>query len=451
MGTTTNHGASRREFLHESGRLLGASALAMAAVPAVHAAENNTIQAALIGRGTGAAVNCLSVQSGPMKLVAMADVFAGRLGPSYDSLNKDFAAQVDAPPERRFLGFDAYRKAMDCLRPGDVAILGTPPAFRWVHFAYAIEKGLHVFMEKPIAVDGPSAEDDGPGGKIAAAEPQGGRRPDVPALPRTAQLFERIRDGQIGDLIALRAYRMHGPLGFFASSPRPAGFNELLFQVQRFHSFLWAGGGAFSDFYIHHIDECCWMKNAWPVRAQATGGRHYRGDSIDQNFDNYSVEYTFGDGAKLFLYGRCMDGCHEEFASYAHGAKGSALISAGGHFPARCKLVKGQDLDAPAFWKVRGGQPNPYQTEWDDFVEAIRQDKPYNEIQRGAEASLATFMGRLAAHTGGIVTWDEALAHEHELGPGLDKLTADSPPPLAVLPNGKYPVPQPGLTGRREF
>jgi hypothetical protein len=63
-------------------------------------------------------------------------------------------------------------------------------------------------------------------------------------------------------------------------------------------SFLWLSGGSFSDFLIHNIDECCWMKNAWPVSAQASGGRHYRGDKVDQNFDSYSVEYTFADGAK---------------------------------------------------------------------------------------------------------------------------------------------------------
>ena len=60
------------------------------------------------------------------------------------------------PDDRQFIGFDAYQKAMDCLRPGDVVILATPPAFRWVHFTYAIAKGLNVFMEKPITVDGPT-------------------------------------------------------------------------------------------------------------------------------------------------------------------------------------------------------------------------------------------------------------------------------------------------------
>ena len=122
------------------------------------------------------------------------------------------------------------------------------------------------------------------------------------------ELKEQIASGRIGDILAMRTYRMHGPIASFASEPNPKKVSDLLYQIQRFHSFLWASGGCYSDFYIHSIDECCWMKDAWPVQAQANGGRHYRGNSIDQNFDNYSVEYTFADGAKLFLYGRCITG-----------------------------------------------------------------------------------------------------------------------------------------------
>src|SRR5581483_6673155 len=158
------------------------------------------------------------------------------------------------------------------------------------------------------------------------------------------ELFDRIKSGQIGDIIALRAYRQTGPVGSCFSLPTPAGMKELMYQIRRFHSFLWASGGCFSDFLIHNIDECCWMKDAWPVKAQGSGGRHYRGKYIDQNFDNYSVEDTFADGAKLFLEGRNMNGCHQEFASYAQGSKGSAVISTSSHTPAKSRIYKGQNF-----------------------------------------------------------------------------------------------------------
>ena len=165
---------TRREFLRKSGKAVAGAALVSAVARPGHTAEDNTIRLALVGcggRGTGAAANAMATRSGPIKLVAMADVFQDRMSRSYEALKSAATrvegsadawvmgfepAQVDVPPERRFLGFDAYQKAMDCLKPGDVVILTTPVAFRWVHFTYAIAKGLNVFMEKPISVDGPT-------------------------------------------------------------------------------------------------------------------------------------------------------------------------------------------------------------------------------------------------------------------------------------------------------
>src|SRR5205814_9389106 len=135
-------------------------------------------------------------------------------------------------------------------------------------------------------------------------------------------------NGEIGDVILMRGYRMaSGPLAECFSPPVPKGVNELEYQIRRFHSFLWASGGLYNDFYIHHIDHLCWMKNAWPIKAQAIGGRHYRGNAVDQNFDNYSVEYTFADGAKMYMDGRCITGCNAIYSSYAHGSKGMAIVS----------------------------------------------------------------------------------------------------------------------------
>src|SRR5215469_8836059 len=148
MNTSIAGSTSRREFIKTTGKLAAASALANLAVPPVHAAGSDLIQIALIGcggRGGGAAANALSVKRGPVKLVAMADVFPERLASDLNKLQQQFPSQVDVPPDRQFLGFDAYQKAMDCLKPGDIAIFATPPAFRWVHFTYAIQKGLNVF------------------------------------------------------------------------------------------------------------------------------------------------------------------------------------------------------------------------------------------------------------------------------------------------------------------
>jgi predicted dehydrogenase len=458
MNTPVSRHLTRRSFLKHSGRAAAASALAGVALPHVHAAHSDLIQVALVGcggRGTGAVTQALSTTSGPIKLVAMADVFEHRLKGSFESLlkNQTLAPNIEVPGERKFIGLDSYKQAMDALKPGDIVILATPPAFRWVHFSYAIEKRLNVFMEKPVTVDGPTSK------RMFALGEEATRRNlkvGVGLMCRHCrardELANRIKDGQAGDLILMRAYRMHGPVGFFASDPKPADKTDLMYQIERFHSFIWASGGCFSDFYIHNIDECCWMKDAWPIKAQASGGRHYRGDKVDQNFDVYSVEYTFADGAKLFLEGRCINGCLNDHSSIAHGTKGLAIISEKGHAPSHAAIYRGQNKSPEnLLWTYPQPEPKPYQCEWDDLVDAIRGDKPYNEVKRGVEASLVTSMGRMAAHTGQVITYEDMLNCEHEMAPGLDQLTADSPAPLQPLADGKYPVPQPGIITKREY
>jgi predicted dehydrogenase len=448
MNQAINNLSSRREFLINTGKIAAVGALAGVSIPHVHAAENNTIQVALIGcggRGTGAAGNALSVKNGPVKLVAMADVFRDRLNTSYDALQKDHKDDVDVPENRKFIGFDAYKHAMDCLKPGDVAIFTTPLAFRWVHFEYAIKKGLNVFMEKPLTADGPTSKRMLKLGEESVAK---NLKVGVGLMSRHSkalqELHERIND-DIGDIILMRGYRMApGPLASQFSEKWPGNPSELLWQISRFHSFLWASGGCYSDFYIHHIDHCCWMKNAWPIKAQALGGRHYRYDYVDQNFDNYSVEYTFEDGTKLLMDGRNMIGANSIYSSYAHGSKGMAILAKNGDCGTPSSTYKGQNANkGKLIWESKDTS-NPYQNEWNTLIAAIRNNTPHNEVKRGVEASIATSMGRMAAHTGQEISWNDMLNCDQEFAPGADKFTMDSPPPVASDKNGKYPVPQPG-------
>ncbi len=454
---SNSSGSSRRDFIRNTSAVAAAATVASTwRPPAVHAAENNKVQIALVGcggRGTGAAENALSVNNGEIQLKAMADVFPEKLNPSHSGLSAKFGEKVDVPDERKFIGFDGYKQAMDALNPGDVVILTTPPAFRWLHFTYAIEKGLNVFMEKPVTVDGPSSRRML---ELAKKASEKNLKVGVGLMCRHCDarkaLIDQIRDGAIGDITFLRAYRMAGPTGSAFSPKKPENMNELMYQVSRFHSFLWLSGGAYSDFLIHNIDECCWVKDAWPVEAMASGGRHYKGDTVDQNFDTYSVEYTFDDGTKLFLNGRCMPGCHDEFASYAHGTKGAATISAAAHTPARCKIYNGHKMTRKnVIWSAAEAEPNPYQLEWDHLIQAIREDKPYNEVERGVIASVVTSMGRMAAHTGQKVTYNDMLNHDHEFAPDLSGLTLNGTSPLPANADGTYPIPMPGILKNYEY
>jgi hypothetical protein len=329
-----------------------------------------------------------------------------------------------------------------------------------VHFTYAIKKGLNVFMEKPLTADGPTSRRML---ALAAESRTKNLKVGVGLMSRHSrafqQLHQRIQDGEIGDIILMRGYRMHGPVGSAFSEKWPGQPSELLWQIRRFHSFIWASGGCFNDFYIHHIDECCWMKNAWPIKAQALGGRNYRHAPngnlyVDQNFDTYSVEYTFADGSKFIMDGRCMTGCNDIYSSYAHGSKGMAIISKYSDCGLPSSTYRGQNIDrSNLIWQseIAPDQRDPYENEWNDLVYAIRNDKPYNEVERGVYATLTTSLGRKAAHTGQEITLDALLNSEAVYAPGVDKFTMDSPPPLASDADGKYPIPEPGLIGDSEY
>ncbi|RLS51371.1 MAG: gfo/Idh/MocA family oxidoreductase [Planctomycetota bacterium] len=333
----------------------------------------------------------------------------------------------------------------------------TPAAFRWQQFAYAIEKGLNVFMEKPVTIDGPTSLRMLELNKKAMAK---GIKVAVGLMCRHClarkDLYDRIQGGEIGETTMIRAYRMAGPTATAAVKPRPADSkSEMMYQIANFHGFLWLSGGAVSDFLIHNIDESCWMKNDWPVSVHGVGGRHYRDDCVDQNFDSYAMEYTFKDGTKMFVDGRTVPGCYQEFASYIHGSKGVAVISTAGHSPAKCRIYKGHNLDqANMTWAYPQPEKNPYQLEWDDFLDAIRNDKPYSELERGVMASAVTSMGRMAAHTGQMWTLKDFLdpdVNDHEFAPGIESLTMESEPPLKADANGKYPIPLPGIIKNREY
>jgi predicted dehydrogenase len=455
---TGRHQTDRRQFIKAAG---AASALGALAVPRVFAAAGaeHKLKMALIGaggRGTGAVADAVTGSSYPIQLVAMADVFQHRLDESYAALSElaqQHPGAIVVPAENKHVGFDAYKKAMDALSPGDVAIFASPLAFRWVHYQYAIEKGLHVFMEKPLVADGPT-------GKrmleLAKQADEKNLKCGVGLMIRHCrgrqELHKRISDGEIGDLIAMRAYRMHGAVGTCFSTAKPADRQELPWQIERFHSFIWASGGLFSDFYIHQIDEVSWMKNAWPVKAQALGGRHYRDDYVDQNFDSYAVEFTYEDGSKFFFDGRTMLGCRNDMSSIVHGSKGSAIVSTSGHYPGRVRTFKGQTQDRRSVaWAYPQPEENPYTLEWKDLIDAIVNDTPYNEVPRGVEASLVTSMGRMAAHTGQEVTYEEMVNCPHEMAPGVENFTFDGPAPVMPNAEGRYPVPMPGTLRDREY
>ena len=283
-----------------------------------------------------------------------------------------------------------------------------------MHVEYAVAKGCHVFMEKSFAVDAPGVRRVLKAGEEATKKNlkiAGGLmcRHNKPL----EEAIEQIHNGAIGEVITCWAYREHGPVGY---SPGTAGAsNELAHQIRNYSCFTWLNGSFLLDWLIHNLDVCCWVKDAWPVSAQGQGGRQVRTEP-DQLFDHYAVEYTFADGTRLLAQGRHMAGCWGFFGDVIHGAKGSAVLGEGVGQP---RIYKGH-ADRRQIWSgsTRGPPCNPYQLEHDLLFEAIRQDKPYNETERCAKAAMTGILGRMAAESGKMITWEEAMASNLELAPG---------------------------------
>ncbi len=443
MSTSSTDSTSRREFLKRTGRIATASALAASAIPNVHAAGNDTIPICLVGcggRGTGAAREALSTK-GPTTLVAMADVFEHRIQGSLGRLSGQFGKKVDVPKDRQFLGFDAYKKAIDALGPEGVVLLATPPAFRPPHLEYAVEKGCHVFMEKSFAVDGPGIRRVLRAGEMATKKNlkiAGGlmSRHYTPL----EQAVEHIHNGMIGKVITCWAYREHTPVGFSDKQP---GMSEMAHQIRNYSCFTWLNGSFILDWLIHNIDVCCWVKDAWPVSAQGQGGRQVR-TAPDQLFDHYAVEYRFEDGTRLFAQGRHMANCWGFFGDKIHGATGSAVLGEGVKEPRIYKTH--QQSGENQIWEYTGPPANAYQKEHDLLFAAIRKNDPYNETERCAYGALAGILGRMAAESGKEVTWQQALESDLVLAPGLDDYTMKSNPPVMPDDQGRYPVAKPGVT-----
>jgi predicted dehydrogenase len=444
--TPHSHQLNRRQFLKRGGMLTaGVSALAAAPL-GVFAAPESTIRLALIGcggRGTGAVGDALSVPGGGVKLHAMADLDQARMEQSHEALKKKFEDAIDVPAANRFLGFEGHRQAIDTLRPGDVAMCTTRAYIRPVHVEYAVRKGINVFMEKPFAPD--------PGGlhRLLRVEEEAQKKGLKIAVglqcrhsPARQALLEKIREGAMGDITLIRANRLERA-GWLEDQGANAGKLVSQLQFGRIHLF-WVGSGHMVDNLIHQIDECCWIKNAWPVEVRGFGGRVPESKDCGQNIDVYSMEYTFADGTKAFCGFRRINQTQSDFATYIHGTKCAAQFSGQTH-AATVHLFKDQRINrGNVAWTPAKDEFSPWQYEWNHFIESIRKDRPHNELKRGVYTDLASLMGRAACHTGQTVTWDQIMQSKFQFCDYLDSLSDNSPPPVKADAKGQFPVPVPG-------
>lgn len=418
--------SDRRHFLKTSA-LLGAASLFPQIGQAAEAAK--PIKIALVGcggRGTGAAAQSLNVEG--TILVAMADAFADNIENAHMELSKKFAPRMDVPKERRFVGFDAYKSAIDA---ADVVLLCSTPGFRPAHFEYAIEKGKHVFMEKPVAVDGPGIR------KVIEAAKKADEKNlrVVCGLQRRYQksyleTLAKVKEGMIGDIVSSQVYWVSGGVW---TRPRSEGQTEMEYQVRNWYYFNWLCGDHICEQHVHNLDVTNWFKGATPVKAVGMGGRTSRvGKDWGEIFDHHFVEYHYADGTIMNSQCRQWNGVWSNVTETIIGTKGTATPG----------MIK--DRSGKVLWRFRGPDNEPYQTEHDVLYQCIRENKPHNDAFYTAESTLTAIMGRMATYSGKEVTWEMALNSTLDTMPKTLAWDADPGPKPGA--DGMYPTPVPGQT-----
>ena len=420
---------SRRQFLKSSASAASLTALAAGIKTKAYAAGTREMKIGLIGcggRGTGAAVQALNACKWA-KLVTMADAFEDRLEQSYQSVLKSHPDRVEVPPERRFVGMEAYAEAINA--DVDMVLLTTPPGFRPLHFEAAVKANKHVFMEKPVAVDVPGVR------RMIAANEQAKKKGLTVAVGlnirhqnSSREIVKRIHDGAIGKITFLQAY---GNTGGVWVRPRQPGQSEMEYQMRNWYYFNWLSGDLIVEQTVHVLDLVNWAKGDHPVEAQGMGGRQVRvGADYGEIFDHHAVEYTYGDGTKMFMFCRHIRGCWNYVGGIAHGAKGDADLSKG-------ILTMHEQKPLRFDPGVEG-----HQAEHDDLFAAMDTGQPYNEGDYGITSTMTAILGRMAAYSGQVVKWDEAMKSETDLGP--KRYNWDAEAPVKPGPDGLYASAVPG-------
>ena len=475
---------SRRHFLKTSTALTAGAAVVggLAISQSAHAAGSDEIKVALVGcggRGSGAIRDRAQVGDN-YKVVAVADAFEDGVKRAANSLrneaqdedNKLFG-KVDLPDDRVFAGLDSYKKAIDCLNPGDSVILASPPGFRPYHYRAAVEKGLHVFMEKPVCVDAPGFRHVMETNRMADEKNLkvcGGYcfRYDA----KYEHWIDQIHAGKIGDLQYTRGYYNTAPIG---SKPRNPGEGELEYQVRNWYQFVWTCGENIVEQHCHRIDVANWIhgkgdRMAHPKEANGMGGRLVRSGREDllrqaplfadrkewdewyqqyksqfnrhgQAWDSFFVEYTYADGSRSYSQCRHIKNVWNHNMDYVHGTAGTGIA-----VPQRSSALLGPD--GAEIWKDTGNFPKGmYLWEHDKHVEAIREDKPMNDGYSAAMSSMMAVLGREAAYSGKVMQWDELVEKGRSYFPNGEILGFDQPAPVQPDADGFYEssVPVPGV------
>lgn len=375
------------------------------------APDGPALKAGLVGcggRGTGAAINYIS--AGPnLQVVALGDVFEDRIKSSRQRIKKKTGQEV--ADDKCFVGFDAIDKV---LAAGvDVVILATPPKFRPEMFEAAVQARKHVFMEKPVAVDPVGARSIM--GTAKKAEALG--LSVVTGTQRRHQrdyidVYKQVANGAIGDIVSANCYWNGGKL--WHRNPK-AEWDEMEYMIRNWVNWCWLSGDHIVEQHVHNIDIMNWFTGKHPVKAVGFGSRQRR--VTGDQFDNFSVDFVLDNNVHIHSMCRQINGCKKNVSEYIRGTEGYTNCRNTIWTPDGVEKFKYAYPVNEKGEKARNVKISPYVQEHIDLVTAIRTNKPINEAENTAIATMVAIMGRISAYTGKEVTWDEVMNSDMILGP----------------------------------
>jgi len=369
------------------------------------------------GRGTGAVVQALRADTGAV-LWAMGDTFGERiescLGHTRAAMEElDLEQGGDAwekklrvEDSRRFVGLDSYLGVLDA--GVDVVLLTTPPAFRPQQLAASVAAGKHVFCEKPVAVDAP-------GVRSVLASARAARAGGLSLMTgfcwryqdQVRECFEKLGAGGIGDVHTIQT--TYNTTGWVEPNPRQGGWSETEFQLRNWQYFTPISGDHVVEQAVHAIDWIGWaMGDRPPERCWAVGGRSARPDTPETGnvWDNFAITYEYPGGVRAYHICRHWPNTPSDNSAYFLGSTGRCVMQP---WTGRHEIL-GENP-----WKGAAAGNDMYQREHDVLFAAIRSGSPVNEGGAMASSTLLAIMGRMAAYTGQVVTWEQAMASREDL------------------------------------
>lgn len=412
MQSKSNLRAARRNFLRTSAAA-GVGLLFVRPSTAFGYAANSSLGLGIIGCGDrGNYDGGEFLNNTDVRITALMDIFedkvlAARANFDKKSEEKGYGKIAEA---NLFKGHKSYEKLVQS-KDVDVVLITSPPYFHPDHLEAAVSNGKHVYCEKPVATDVTGCLK-----VMNIGKKYNGKVSMHVGLQKRYDvgyrgLIERIHAGEIGDIILGQTFYYTNDL------PRKnkPGTSDLDARIRNWVFDRALSGDILVEQNIHILDIVNWALKSHPIKATGTNGRALRKqvDGVPADYlcsDHFILTYTYpGDVHISFNSNQFKNKGYRQSGERFFGTKGASDSLQGG--PATINYNEVREGQKVAD-KIDCGKVDLHKavgTKMQALVESIKTGKFDNQCEQGAETTLTTILGRMAAYEGREVSWDKML------------------------------------------